>query len=443
MGGLGLALLSTALGPAAVFAADPPDSAAAPDPRTITWQSAFVAGTVVRATPADTKPLQVRGDMPAELHLILEGVHGGLPIYCSPAPQLRIDGRVLPERLIVDPSQAGLTEVEIHWIELRPADIFGNWHRSRLAAADGRWSYSAQRFPGDPAPGMHPEWGTGRFAAAIQALDANENKIHFGTYGWTKSPDWLNPDSPPGFRVTRTDRGVYLSDRVVGLARLPVDPRASDTHCWQRIAVRPVDLILAAYEDFAGVRLPTPRTEPIAGEAWSWLFTREHRGLLRLRSENSSAPVMAPGGRGVSWGRGLGAGPPLVQTGDVLLAGDDLALLDRDDGDGWLSEGDFVFHTLHGQVERGRLAELPGRTLDILRTRNFFELKLQLEQAGYGGADGPGLFGPRLRKACREFQRDRGLEETGVPDETMRRSLQEFLDRMRSTETTEEVGTTP
>jgi hypothetical protein len=35
------------------------------------------------------------------------------------------------------------------------------------------------------------------------------------------------------------------------------------------------------------------------------------------------------------------------------------------------------------------------------------------------------------------------LEETGVPDETMRSSLQEFLDRMRSTATKGEAGTTP
>jgi hypothetical protein len=222
-----------------------------------------------------------------------------------------------------------------------------------------------------------------------------------------------------------------------------VDARASDTHCWQKIALRPADLILAAYEDFASVRLPTSRTEPIDGEAWSWLFSREDRGLLRLRSENSVAPLMAPGGRGIAWSRGLTAGQALVQKGDVLLAGGEIALLDRDDGDGWLSEGDFVFHTMHGQVELGRLAELPGRTLDILRIRNFVELKSQLEQAGYGGSDRTVLFGPRLRKGIREFQRDRGLEETGVPDETMRSSLQEFLDRMRSTATKGEAGTTP
>jgi hypothetical protein len=414
-----------------------------PDPHTITWQSAFIASAVTRATPADTKPLEVRGNMPAELHVILEGVQSGLPVYCSPAPQLRIDGREIPERLIVDPSEAGLSEVEIHWVELRPMDIFGSWRRSRLTAADGRWSYDVQQFPGDPAPGMHPEWGTGRFAAAIKALDANGNRIEFGTYGWTKSPEWLNPDSPPGLRVTRADRGFLLTDRVVGLGRLPVDARASDTHCWQKIALRPADLILAAYEDFASVRLPTSRTEPIDGEAWSWLFSREDRGLLRLRSENSVAPLMAPGGRGIAWSRGLTAGQALVQKGDVLLAGGEIALLDRDDGDGWLSEGDFVFHTMHGQVELGRLAELPGRTLDILRIRNFVELKSQLEQAGYGGSDRTVLFGPRLRKGIREFQRDRGLEETGVPDETMRSSLQEFLDRMRSTATKGEAGTTP
>lgn len=443
MGGLVFAVLSAALGSAAAQPAAGPDSTGVADARSITWQSAFIIGCVARATPADTRPLDLRGDMPAELHLVLEGVQGGLPIYCSPVPLIRIDGRMIPERLVLHPVLSGLTDVEIHWVELRPTDVLGNWRRTRVIAADGRWSYELERFPGDPAPGMRPDWGTARFAACVAALDEKGEKVLLATNGWTKSPDWRNPESPPGFRVTRSDRGILLTDWAVGLARLPVDPRASDTHCQQRIALRPVDVVLAAYEISADVHLPTARSEPLDGDAWSWLFTSEHRGLLRLRGENSSAPLMAPDSRGVAWSPGMNAGPGLVQRGDVLLADDGIALLDSDDGDGWLSEGDFVLHALYGQLERGRLHQLPGRTLEILRTRSFAEVKEKLEEAGYYGPDRTAVFGPRLRRACREFQRDRDLEETGVPDETLLQNLQEFLARLRDPAAAGEAGTTP
>ena len=125
------------------------------------------------------------------------------------------------------------------------------------------------------------------------------------------------------------------------------------------------------------------------------------------------------------------------------MIGDTIALLDRDDGDSWLSERDFVFYTLHVEVARGRVADLPGRKLDVIRARSFSKLKQQLEEAGYGRFDRTALFDARVRKACREFQRDRGLAATGVPDQATRALLLDFLEGLRNPVAPGEGGTTP
>jgi hypothetical protein len=117
-----------------------------------------------------------------------------------------------------------------------------------------------------------------------------------------------------------------------------------------------------------------------------------------------------------------------VKPGDILITGDQYAILEEDDGDQWLSEGDPIVHTIHGEVRRGKVSELSGTTLDVLRVRSFLRLRTDLHLAGYGGTERASAYlGPELLKSVRDFQRDHRLAQTGVPDSTTLSALHEFL----------------
>ena len=64
--------------------------------------------------------------------------------------------------------------------------------------------------------------------------------------------------------------------------------------------------------------------------------------------------------------------------------------------------------------------------------RDFTGLGMQLARAGYSVDHAAPFFGPSLFRACREFQQDRGLPASGIPDEATLDALTAFLERMRS-----------
>jgi hypothetical protein len=141
--------------------------------------------------------------------------------------------------------------------------------------------------------------------------------------------------------------------------------------------------------------------------------------------------------RGIPWAARSDPDEPGVHRGDVLvLDGGGYALLHADEGDGWLSEEDIVDHAAQGEVRRGPLHEVPGTTFSVLHPRTFIDLRRQLQSAGYGSLGLSLFYGPGLQRACREFQSEHGLPPTGIPDDTTRAAVAEFLDRLQSPDDT-------
>jgi len=361
--------------------------------------------------------MDVPSGTPVELFLVLEGERaGGLPVYCSAASDLRIAGRAVPKRMLVTPERAGLAGAEIRWQALRPADDARGWIRHRLEAWTGRWSLDLAEFPDEVEPGAPPRLGTLRFAAAIALPGPTPRTI--GSKGWSV-PGAVHPDDAPGFRVTRF-LGQTLLGRAEGLARLPVVPELPASFARNKVALAPIDLFVAPYEDLGQVSLEPLRSEPLDDEAWSWLLEPALDGVRR-RSIPGAA-LVGPRGRGVRWGAD-------VQTGDVLVVGGRPAILQTDDGDGWLGEGDKILHTTTGRVTSGPLFEAPG-PLRVLRPRLFMTWRQRLESAGYGELGQLANFSANLAQACREFQHDQGLPETGFPDAATAEALDALLGAM-------------
>jgi hypothetical protein len=364
---------------------------------------------------------------PAELYVTLEGESGGLPVYCCMLSDLRVEGRAVPARLVFDPQTAGIADAEIEWIDLRPTPDAKGWRRARYEMGRYQWALPITSFPGDPSPGIDAAFGTARFAASVRFRNRDGAFATLGTDGWTVRPDWTDPRSAPGFRVTRYESAT-LFGRSLGLARLPFMESATNEHAWERVALRQADLFLCAYEDLSGGPLPkTVRAKALEGPEWNWLLTDAVRGA-HLRGHPLAAAV-GPQGRPVPWLRRADDSVG-VAYGDIVLASGKVAILDADDGDGWLGNGDRVVHAAKGRLARGTLGELPAGMITVRRPKNFSKLVEQISAAGYGPLIDKTVFSPGLRKAIRSFQHDHGLPDNGLPDDATLHALDEFLARV-------------
>lgn len=375
---------------------------------------------------ANTGPIDADGSEKVELFLVLRGQRAGLPIYCSQFSNFRIEGRAIPSRLVLDPTSAGLAGTEIHWVELRSTGGSEPWRRSALARGDNQWSIPVVEFDGPSAPGLHGSSGTGRYAAA--ALPPGTKDV-LETDGWSKRADWADPERSPGLRVSRF-RGHSISGRARALARLPVSAGATVSHARERVAFRPAHVVLAAYESLGSVRLDGDWNEPIDGESWAWLFDVivDHG----VRGTQEGALAIGPRGRGLPWVIPRKQDDPGLRRDDIVLLDDHVAILQQDNGDGWLGNEDFAVHTGSGELSQGRFGQVPGRQFRIVRPRNFSWLRLDLREAGYGTLGQAFTFDAALGRAIGEFERDHGLPVDGRPDPEMEASLKAFLKQMRA-----------
>lgn len=366
----------------------------------------------------------MEAETPIRLGIVLEGTREQLPVYCSPFFNLRIDGRAIADRLVIAPENAGLADAEVEWIALQPGAKPGEWQRIPI---DGQkeWTLDVQEFPLPANPAIPPSQGTVRFAAAVQAPGKKNQLTRFESPGYSAKSKTKNSPADPGLRVSRAG-GITLAGQALALARVPVRADAKDQEFLTRTAMRPVDLVLGAIENQASTTLPTPRTASLSGEEWSWLFEPVRSSVHRRRGPSS--PLVDATGRPIpNMYQTLNGSAP-VKPGDILITGDQYAILEEDDGDQWLSEGDPIVHTIHGEVRRGKVSELSGTTLDVLRVRSFLRLRTDLHLAGYGGTERASAYlGPELLKSVRDFQRDHRLAQTGVPDSTTLSALHEFL----------------
>jgi hypothetical protein len=378
------------------------------------WKSASLVALEGRRV-AHEGGATVAAGSPLELFLVVEGERDGLPVYCTAAPALRVGGRAVPQRMIVAPEAGGLQGAEIRWQALFASDDARTWARRRLDAWDRRWSMELLEFPEELASGQE-RLGTMRFAAAIVPPGGRAPGI--GSDGWDAAGA-IRPDEPRGYRVTRF-AGDSLAGRAQSFVRLPVVAGLPAAFARNKIALSPIDLVVGAWEDAGNVSLDPLRDAPLDGKEWSWLLDPVAIGVRRRAS--GAGALVGPLGRGVRWGGG-------AQPGDVLLVGDHPAILRTDDGDGWLSERDVVLSTATGRVAEAPLANLPG-DVDVLRPRPFLSWRERLGAAGYGDLGRDAAYTADLAQACREFQRDRGLPQTGFPDEATGASLDELLAAM-------------
>jgi hypothetical protein len=376
----------------------------------------------------------------ALLHVVVEGERDGFPVYCLDGPRIRVRGRAIPERLLLTPADAGLAEAEVHWTELRPDRDGAGWIRHRVPAGEARWTLELQQFAPDPrSPQEEALWGTARFAAAVDVGAPGGSRV-LGSPGWGRGAPPPEEGEAPGLRVSRA-AGPTLAGHALALARLPVRPEATPEQVRLRIALRPADLVLAGYEEMAGAPLPavavaapgpppgaaggSPGPPSLDGPEWEWLFETLRTGTRRRTVPG--APLVGADARGVPWG------PEGADAGDVLLmSGGALAVLEADDGDGWLGEADSVVAAVAGEVRRHVLHDVKGGDVTLLRARDFAHLRAALSRAGYGTLGLASTWGGDLHRAVREFQLDRGFPVTGVPDEGTRAALAEFLARLRA-----------
>ncbi len=362
-----------------------------------------------------------------ELYLVLEGERGGLPVYACEFRDLRIQGRAVPERLVLSPVDAGLSDAEVHWRELRA--VVGNppWKRTRLARGEGQWSLAVMEFHGTPAAGVPRTAGTSRYAAAVSVTTGTRN-MRFETDGWSPRPDWADPDHAPGFRVSR-NLGTGLGERAMAFARLPVREDVTAEHARAKTALRPIDLVLAAYSEQAGLQWRDLPDEPLDGEAWSWLF--ETIIPHAMRRDTPHARAITPDGKPVPWMK-RGSGETAVRRDDIVVLRDALVILRSDDGDGWLGNDDEAIHVSLGEIAMSPWHGIEGDVFSVIRCRDFSRLRALLREAGYGELLGSTTFSNQVRRACEDFERDHGLPVNGLPDPDMESALEEMVTRMRS-----------
>ncbi len=378
--------------------------------------------------------------MPAQIGLVLEGTRAQMPIYCSAFPKVRVDGRAIPERMLLTPESAGLASTQIQWVTLKPGREPGRWERVRYAGGDGQWSFDVLELPGETAPGVSASWGTVRFAAAVRVPRAGGATATLESSGWSRTTTSIDDDKGPGLRVTR--RGApSLAGAAYSLARIPFFDAVPAPFAAQRIALQPVDLPLAAVEAFGRCKLPGERTH-LPSPEWEWLFRTVHSGARRRGI--AAAPLIGADGRAIALSFAAPDSAARVKPGDVIAADGRYAILEGDDGDGWLGEGDPVVHAMNGQIQAGTLSDLSGRTADVLRLRDFIGLRTLLVRAGYGvkGGASPAPT-PELLKAVADFQRDHSLAVTGVPDSITVEALRGFVDRLAAADSTADSTAVP
>jgi hypothetical protein len=390
------------------------------------------AGEDVRNAIAGTDALNLTSAQRALLHVVVEGERDGLPVYCLDGPRFRLRGRAIPNRLLITPQEAGLADAEVHWNELRPGRDGAHWNRNRVPEGEARWTLELQSFLPDPrVPKEAPPWGTGRFAAAVGVPGPGGAMNVLGSPGWGRGAPSPEPGETPGFRVSRA-AGPTLAGNALALARLPVLPDATAEQARLRVALRPVDLVLAGYEHQCDAPLPPTGSTSLDDPEWDWLFATLRDGIRRRTVPG--APAVGPDARAVRWGH------EGVVAGDVLVMDGALAILDADDGDGWLGEADSVVATVSGEIRKHVLHDVGGRNVRILRARDFQGIRFDLVRAGYGSLGVTPRWGADLFRAVREFQHDRGMTVTGIPDEATRNAILEFLDRMRSSTAGEDAS---
>jgi Putative peptidoglycan binding domain len=361
----------------------------------------------------------------AELYLVLEGEKAGLPIYCSEFPEFRIDGRAIPGRLVLDPVAAGMKGAEIHWVDLRPTATGQPWRRMLLPRGDNRWTIDVLQFDGPAAPGIDGTEGTGRYAAAILPPGKPASGL-LETDGWTIRPGWNNPEQAPGLAITR-HRGLTLSGFARGFARLPAYAGATLAHERNRVALRPTDLAILAYEDYGQIQLDG-RDEPLDSESWSWLFdVIVPHGVHRTSGEGVA---IGDRGRPIPWSTTARTTPTTLRGDDVVLFDDSVAILLSDDGDGWLGNADWVLDAASGEVKQEHFGDVPGEKFRVVRPRSFSQLRVDLRAAGYGELGRAAPYTPELKRAIQEFEGDHGLPVDGIPDPAMLSTLADFLQHL-------------
>ena len=124
-----------------------------------------------------------------------------------------------------------------------------------------------------------------------------------------------------------------------------------------------------------------------------------------------------------------------VALGDVVIAGTEVAILETDDGDGWLSNDDRVLHTVSGRLARGILGDLPNTEIEIRRVKDFRALATKMSDAGYGKLSPFTALTGELRHAVASFQTDHHLPSTGLPDAATMSALDGFLSHLGASET--------
>jgi hypothetical protein len=374
----------------------------------------------IGAEPPGTGPLRARSGDPIQLFVVLEGERDGLPVYCTSGPRFRIRGRAIPQRLILSPQEAGLAEADVQWVSLHSTPGATGWTRRRIENGRRRWSLPVEQLPPYSLSTAELRSGTARYAAAVD-IGGGRNA---SSGGWAGQPG-PSPEDAPGFRVSRVI-GDSLDETALSLSGLPVFAGAVQAHVRERVALRPVDLVLTGYAEIGGQPIPGDPGEPLHGLSWSWLL-ESVGNPIRLRKEG---PAVGTDARPVSWGS---EEPASLRPGDVLLPTDGApAILRLDQGDGLLDSADAIIHTIAGDVRIGALAELGPTEVRVLRPRDFSSLREQLSRAGYGTLGGVSYYGPDLGRSLKEFQADHGLPATGIPDDATRVALTAFLDRLRS-----------
>jgi hypothetical protein len=330
--------------------------------------------------------------------------------------------------MILRPRDCGLERAEIRWSELRPTPDARDWRMKPLPAGNHKWKLSFQAFPGDDVENGFPEWaGTVRYAATIGLVEPGSGPSFLGSDGASRRAGWENPESAPGYRVTRST-GLTLDGYAAEFARLPVVERATAAHVRERVSCEPVDLVLGSYAAMRGKPLPGPRRASLDGEEWSWVFRPVYEEIRRR--VDGTHPFVAAKGRGVPWRPRGTDHEERVRRGDVLLLDGTPTIVSGDDGDGWLDNEDTVVLVRDGAVVQGTLLGVPGEKVTLLRPRDFFPLGRSMLRAGYGPLKPTIYFGSDLEQALSEFQRDRELPITGRPDEATLDALGSFLSRL-------------
>ncbi|MCA9752666.1 MAG: peptidoglycan-binding protein, partial [Gemmatimonadetes bacterium] len=368
--------------------------------------------------------LHAQGPDQVEVYLVVEGERGGIPVFCTALDRLKVDGRAIASRLLITPADAGLANAPVDWISLQVAPNLTEWRRARLDGSQDGWTLPVGQLP-DPADGIEPAFGTLRCAASIRlpsgrTLDAN---------GYQPRPEHTSPDHAPGYAVIRS-RQFSVDGELLGFARVPVCDNATPAHARAHVAATRCGLVYAAYEELADSPLNGDWSEPPTAASWSWLFETFEETVMRRQVPG--AACVSGRGRGIAWADRTRAGGRGLVRGDVLVWKEGCMVLERDDGDGWLSNGDRVFQGFDGELAATTLEDLPVRRGTIVRFRNFQELRKGLTEAGYGELGFSWTFGPDVQVAVRSFQEDHELPATGIPDEATRDALEEFLRSLRA-----------